>query len=145
MTTTSTPDISEGIVITDKPGMDDTGKCFTCDCRYCGHRCHAAVGTQYVVRVGYRTKEVAARWAEAGFVCRDGDEGWVEVDQPKPTPPKPEPLRLSEVKKRLKKLLTAMECALDLNMPSDIIDQFEAAIVECTDILDLAHTPPEGQ
>lgn len=142
MTTTSLPDLSEGIVITDKPGMDDTGKCYTCDCRYCGHRCHAAAGTQYVVGVGYRTKEVAARWAEAGRTCREGDEGWIEVDQPKP---RPTTIRVANVENRLFKLMTAKRCAIDLDMPTDIIDQFEEAIVECTDLIELAYTTPEGQ
>lgn len=142
MTTTSLPDIGEGIIITDKPGMDNTGKCYTCDCRYCGHRCHAAAGTQYVVRVGYRTKEVAARWAEAGFECRDGDEGWIEVDNPKPTK---KPMRVKDVELRVFELMAAKKCAVDLDMPSDIIDRFEAAIVECTDLLELAYTTPEGQ
>lgn len=136
------PNLGEGIVETDMPGMDEEfGRCMTCDCRYCGDRCHAATGTQYVVGIGYRTKEIAALWAEFGRTCRPSDEGWLDPAKP----PKPAPISVAQVEKRLFELLRAKEVAESIGCDSDTLARFEAAIVDQSDILELAYARPNGQ
>lgn len=49
------------------PGMyDATGRCMTCDSRYCGNTCDARPGYVWVVGIGWRSEDAAATWEMQG-------------------------------------------------------------------------------
>lgn len=126
---TTTPDYYDGIIATSSPGITEPDdRCTTCDCRYCGETCHAAEGTSYVVGIGYRRHDIAQRWKSAGRTVRPGDEGWIPVD-------KRTVMTAAEIERRLFDLTTAQRVAIELGVPADIADMFEAAIVDHSDML----------
>ena len=64
----------------DKPGMDpSTGRCLTCDGRYCGTTCDAREGHVWVVGKGWRSPDAADAIAAAGYQVHWG-EVWTEAD-----------------------------------------------------------------
>ena len=78
-----TTNTSSHIIATDKIGMVWDGsdaRCGTCDSRYCGHTCHAAIGTVYIVGVGYTNKNYAEHYAKRGYTVRWEDTGWIPLE-----------------------------------------------------------------
>lgn len=63
-----------------KPGMDpSTGRCLTCDGRYCGTTCHAREGYVWVVGYGWGSLQVAETMAARGRAVQ-WDQQWTEAD-----------------------------------------------------------------
>lgn len=64
-----------------KPGMDPaTGRCLTCDGRYCGTTCDAREGYVWVVGHGWESPSFAATMASASGRVVQWGEQWTEAD-----------------------------------------------------------------
>lgn len=66
-TTTQEDTMSDTQTTTRLPGMyDATGRCLTCDGRYCGTDCDARPGYVWVVGIGWRSEVAATTWEMQG-------------------------------------------------------------------------------